>query len=802
MPRRPRKEHSAKQQAGSARERANRTILGRTMILMVLCGVVLFVPLIATLYQLMIVDHDKYEEMAISNQTRSTTLTASRGVIYDRNMNIMAASSTVETIFLDPNAIERAEKEEEEKRLAAKPDYNPNRSAYFIAKGLSELLDVDREFVLEQAADTAFYYKVIKRKVPEQTAQRVRDFINENDLTGLINLEMDSQRYYPYGSLAGQIMGFVRTDNVGAEGLEAYYDATLTGNAGAIITTKGNHGSEMLYTYEKYYDASDGNSLVLTLDVTAQYYLEKNLEEAIERYDVQNGAFGIILDVNTGEVIAMATLGSYDPNSYQEIYDDTVREELDRQYQLALLHEEGSQAYTDAMAAYNTAVATARLRQWRNRCVSDGYEPGSTFKLITLASALDSGAVSENDTFVCNGTGHKFYGRDQELDCWKKIGHGTVTTMQALGGSCNPSFASMGVRMGGELFYDYIKSFGFLEYTNIDLPGESGGVFFDYKAYVDKDRTYSLISSSFGQTFKITPLQLVRAVSAVVNGGYLLEPYIVKEVQDSDGNVIEKNERSVLRQVISEETSSTMRVMMEYVVSDGTAGKAKVPGYRVGGKTGTSEKMDEFDENGNLVDDKFCSFIGVAPINDPKYAVLVVLDTPNPETNAMVGGGANAAPVVSAIMTDVLPYLGIDPEYAEEDLNMVAMTMPALTGMTEAEAAAALAEKHLSYRKVGEGAVVMDQVPAANATVPGNSEVVLYFNTEAPAELVTVPDFTTFDLNNVNYLANISDLYVLVTGSNKYDPSVVATHQSVPAGTQVPRGTTITVEFTDYSSGD
>lgn len=800
MARRPRKQ-SRKQQAGSAKERANRTILSRTMVLLVLCGIVLFVPLIMKLYTLMIVDHEKYEEMAINNQTRSTTLTASRGVIYDRNMNVMASSATVETIFLDPNAIARAEEEEEEKRLAGK-EYNANRSAHYIAKGLSEILDVERDFVLEQAADTAYYYKVIKRKVPEETAQLVRDFINENDLTGLINLEMDSQRYYPYGSLAGQILGFVRTDNVGSEGLEAYYDATLTGNAGAIITTKGNHGTEMLYTYEKYYDASDGNSLVLTLDVTAQYYLEKNLEEAIERYDVQNGAFGIIMNVNTGEIVAMATLGSYDPNNYQEIYDDTVREELDRQYQLALLYDKDSQAYTDAMAAYNTAVATARLRQWRNRCVSDGYEPGSTFKLITLAAALDSGTVTENDTFVCNGTGHKFYGRDQEVDCWKKAGHGTVTTMEALGGSCNPSFATMGVRMGGETFYSYIKDFGFLEYTGVDLPGESGGVFFNYDSYVDPDRTYSLISSSFGQTFKITPIQLVRAVAAVVNGGYLLEPYIVKEVQDADGNTIEKSETTVLRQVISEETSATMRTMMEYVVTDGTAGKAMVPGYRVGGKTGTSEKMDEYDENGKLVDDKICSFVGVAPINDPQYVILVALDTPNPETNSMVGGGANAAPVVSAIMSDVLPYLGIDPEYSDEDMNMVAMTMPDLTGMTEAEAAAALSEKTLTYRKVGEGAVVMDQIPAANATVPGKAEVVLYFNNEAPSELVTVPDFTTFNLNNANYLANINGLYILVTGANRMDPNVVATYQSVPAGTQVPRGTTITVEFTDYSSGD
>ena len=790
----------AKARGGSAAERANRTILSRTMIMMILCGIVLFIPLIAVLYNLMIVDHEKYEEMAIQNQTRSTVLTASRGVIYDRNMNIMASSSTVETIFLDPNAIAKAEAEEEEDRLAGK-EYNPDRSAAYIAKGLSEILDVDVDYIREQAADTKYYYKVVKRKVPEETAQEVRNFVNEHELNGLVNLEMDSQRYYPYGSLAGQLMGFVRSDNVGAEGLEAYYDATLTGNAGAIITTKGNHNSEMLYTYEKYYDATDGNSLVLTLDVTVQHYLEKNLEEAMARYDVRNGAFGVVMDVNTGEILGMATLGSYDPNNYQEIYDEQLRQQLENQYQRTLLMDEETQAYTDSMAAYNAAMAAARLRQWRNRCVSDGYEPGSTFKLITLSAALDSGAVSENDSFVCNGTGHVFANRDQPVDCWKLVGHGTVTTMEALGGSCNPSFATMGVRMGDETFYNYIKDFGFLERTGVDLPGEAAGLFFSKADFCGVSQA-SMISTTFGQTFKITPIQLARAVAAVVNGGYLLEPYIVSEVQDADGNIITKNETTVLRQVISEETSATMREMMEYVVTDGTASKAKVPGYDVGGKTGTSEKMDVFDEFGKLVDDKICSFVGVAPIDDPQYIVLVALDTPSKESNAMIGGGAMAAPTVSAIMSDVLPYLGIEPEYTEADLALVEYSMPDLMGLTQEQAAAELEERNLTYRVVGEGATVMDQLPAAGASVPGKSEVVLYFNQSAPTDLVTVPDFVTYNLNNANYLATTNGLYMLITGANKHDPNVTATYQDIPAGTQVPRGTMVTVEFTDYSEGE
>ena len=790
-----------KKQGGSASERANRTIMGRLLFLMVLCGIVIFIPLIATLYQLMIVDHDKYQEMAIDNQTRSTSLTASRGVIYDRNMNILASSSAVETIFIDPNALKLAMEKEEKNREQGK-EVNPAVSVDFIARSLAEILDVDSEFVRQQATDTKYYYRVIKRKVPEETAQKVRELINEHKLNGIVNLEVDSQRYYPYGSLGSQFMGFIRSDNVGAEGLEAYYDDALTGTAGAVISTKGNNGSEMLYTYEKYYDATDGNSLILTLDTTVQYYLEKNLEEAIAKYDVQNGAFGIVMDVDTGEVLAMATLGGYDPNNYLEIYNDVLRDELEDLYDDAMRFSEDSRAYKNTLEEYNERVAAARLAQWRNRTVSDGYEPGSVFKLVTMAAGLDSGVVKETDHFVCNGVGHKFAGRDQEVDCWKKVGHGDVDAKQALAGSCNPSFATIGVRMGGELFYDYIQDFGFLERTNIDLPGEAKGVFFNQKDYENPYSTASLISSSFGQTFRITPVQMARAIAAVVNGGYLVQPYMVREIQDAEGNIIEKNEPNILRQVISEETSAIMREMMEYVVSDGTGGQGKVPGYRVGGKTGTSEKIDVFDENGERTEDKICSFVGVAPIDDPRYVVLVALDSPSRETGLMIGGGAMAAPTASAVMSDILPYLGLDPDVSDEDLNLITLAVPDVAGMTEAEAAAALQSKSFTYRKVGTGAVVMDQIPVPHSMIPGKSEVILYFSQEAPDKKVEVPDFTGWTLVSANQLAAREGLYMLVTGVNQDAYNVTATYQNPEPGTMVELGTTITVEFTDFAAQD
>ena len=789
-----------RRQAGDAAERANRRVLGRTFWLMLLCGVVLFIPLIATLYRLMIVEHDQYEEWALRNQTRSTTLTASRGVIYDRNMNILASNATVETVFLDPNALARRIEEETEKREAGK-EYNPAISVDFIAAGLADLLDVEPDFVKEQAADTAYYYKVIKRKVPEETAQEVREFINENELSGIINLELDSRRYYPYGSLAAQVVGFVNLDDVGGDGLEAYYETTLTGNAGAIITTKGNRGTEMLYTYEKYYDASDGNSLVLTLDMTVQYYLEKNLEEAIERYDVLNGAFGLVVNVDTGEVLGMATLGSYDPNSYQEIYDEELRDDLENQYQAALRMGEGTQAYTDAMAAYNAAVSTARLRQWRNRCVSDGYEPGSTFKPITLATGLDTGAVTVNDSYECTGS-YKFEGRDQVVSCWKAAGHGTQTTMEALGNSCNIAFSNMGLKIGAQTFFEYFEAFGFREKTGIDLPGEAEGIFFPYEQFTQVGNNANLISASWGQTFKITPIQLVRATAALVNGGYLLEPYVVKEVLDSDGNVVTRNETTVLRQVISQETSDIMCEMYEYVVAGGTASGAAVPGYRVGGKTGTSEKIDVYDENGVQVDDKMVSFIGVAPMEDPQYVVLVVLDTPSTATGLYISGGIMAAPTVGAVLGDILPYLGVEPNYTDEELELVTVSVPDVVGMTEAEAAAALSEEKFTYRTVGSGATVVDQVPAAGAMIPGKSEVVLYFGEEAPDEQVEVPDFSGMTLVYAQQYAESQGLYLLVTGTNQDRADVTATYQDIEAGTEVPLGTTITVEFTNHSAQD
>ena len=780
-------------------QRANRTILRRTLVLMVLCGIVAFVPLIGTLYHLMITEHDYYNEKAIKNQTRSTNLTATRGVIYDANMNVLASSSTVETVFIDPNEIAEQMKQPENSNLLDQ-----------IARGLGEILDVEPSFVYEQAADKQYRYKVIKRKISEELADEVRAFISENSITG-VYLETDLKRYYPNSSLAAQALGFVSSDNNGSEGLEAYYNEELSGTAGKVVTSKGNYGSEMLYTYEKYYDASDGSSLITTIDSTVQAYVEKNLQNAIDKYDIKNGAFCIVMDVNTGEIKAMATLGSYDPNNYLEIYDDTTALLLENERAAALALPEASAAYEAAIETYKQDVAAARMAQWRNRCVSDGYEPGSTFKLITLASALDSGAVTLNDSFYCSGQ-EKFTGREQILNCWKSAGHGAQTTAQALGNSCNIAFGHIGLRMGGDTFYDYLKSFGIMEKTGVDLPGEASGLFYERK-YLNDPANYGtsyLITSSFGQSFRITPMQLVRAVAAIVNGGYVLEPYIVSEVVDADGNTVEKNEKTVLRQVISQQTSETMRTLMEQVVTEGTASAARTPGYHVGGKTGTSEKLDEYDENGQQVKDKIVSFVGVAPIDDPKYVVLVALDTPAYSENSekytvhgmYISGGLMAAPTVRDIFLDILPYLGVEPDYGSEDIRGVNFTVPDVIGMDETEAGELLAEKTITYRVVGTGSVVTDQLPVAGSQVPGNSQIILYMGAEKQATRVEVPDFIGCSVADVNYLASNAGLYVQAKGTDRTDVYVLAAYQDIDPGTEVDRGTTITVEFSSTGASD
>ena len=755
----------------------------RIKIISLLLGILAFIPITVQLFGLMVRDYDYYARLALRNQTRTTRVTADRGIIYDRNMNILACSQSVENVYLDPHELKQSKAD-----IAA------------ISQKLGEILNLDPQWIAEQAKDTKMRYKQIAARVGEETAGLIRSYINEQGISG-IHIEPNSQRYYPYGSLAAQVIGFTNASNTGSEGVEAAYNSYLEGAAGKVITTKGNNEMDMPYSYENYTASRPGDSVVLTLDMTVQACLEKQMETAIARYDVQNGAFGMVMHVKTGEILAMATLGSYDPNNYLEVQDAGEAYRLERLRADYLLQPKDSQAFLEGQKAYKQALNEALLKQWRNRCISDGYEPGSTFKVMTMAAALDCGAITLEENFYCRGA-EQIPGRSQLLHCWRSTGHGAQKTPQALQNSCNLAFAHIALKLGGERFYEYVKNFGVLEKTGLDLAGESKGVFFSRELVTDTDKwgTASLTSGSFGQTFKLTPLQLVRGIAAVVNGGYLLEPYIVSEVMDADGNTVLKQEPTVLRQVIKEETSKTMRTLMQSVVEEGTAKNAQVAGFAIGGKTGTSEKIDVFDESGQRVQDKIVSFVGVAPMDDPEYIILVALDTPSRTTGIYISGGVMAAPTVGAVMADILPYLEVKRNYTEEDAAGREVTVEDYTGLTVKEVQKQLKAMGITAETVGTGETVTAQIPAPGNVIPGNSQVLLYLGEEPETRLVTVPDFTGMTRQQASDAAGLLGLYILVTGNDAMDAIVTA--QAYAKDTQVPVGTTIKLEFADTKAAD
>jgi len=745
----------------------------RILAVMALLGLLAFVPIIMRLYTLMVTDYEYYANLALRNQTRTTTVTAERGNIYDRNMNVLAASVSVENVYLDPHELKQA-----------KEDLN------LISQTLGEFLDKDPQWILEQAKDFSRRYKQVGSRVEEETAAKIRSFINEYDISG-IHLEPNTCRTYPYGSLAAQVIGFTNASGDGSEGVEAAYDSFLSGSSGKVITTKGNNEMDMPFSYENYVQSREGCSLILTLDATVQACLEKQMEAAIARYDVQNGAFGLVMNAKTGEILAMATLGSYDPNRYQEIADGETAKALEELKKSA------------SSADYQKALTEARLKQWRNRVLSDGYEPGSTFKVLTMAAALDAGAITLDTNFHCAGA-EQIPGRAQLLHCWRAKGHGAQKTANALQNSCTLAFAHIALKLGGEKFYEYIEKFGILEKTGIDLAGESKGIFFDKALVTDTDKwgTASLTSGSFGQTFKITPLQLVRAIASVVNGGYLLEPYIVSEVIDAGGNTVLKQEPTVVRQTISRETSDTMRAMIQSVVEEGTAKNAQVAGFSIGGKTGTSEKIDVFDENGQRVLDKIVSFVGIAPMEDPEYIVLVALDTPSRATGIYISGGVMAAPTVGAVMADILPYLGVEQHFSEDEIQGKQIVMEDLTGLTRQETEKLLKSQYLTGVFSGMGETVTGQIPASGQTVPGGSQVLVYLGEEPEERNVQVPDFSGMNRQQAADAAGKLGLYILVTGNSDISTQVVVTNQSIPAGETAAAGTAIQLDFTDTGARD
>lgn len=754
----------------------NRMMLSRALFLLILLGVAAFVVLAAKLFQIQIVKHDMYESAAIEQQVRETTVTASRGTIYDRNGKILAMSASVDTIYISPAEIKMY-------------DEDPA----LIASRLSEILGVDYNKILEMTGDTKSWYKTVARKVEQDVSDKVREFKNEYNLKG-VKIEADSKRYYPYSSLASHIIGYVGADNYGLNGIEAYYDDALTGTNGRVVRAKNSAGTDMLFTkYEDYYDAEDGCEVVLTIDATIQYYLKKHLSQAVADYDIQNGAAAIAMAVNTGEILGMVSLGDFDLNNYQVVSED-------------------AQARIDAAETpeeKSTLLAEAQQLQWRNKAISDTYEPGSTFKIITLAMALEEGLVSEGESFYCGGS-VAVTGRTTPVNCWKTAGHGAQTLTQAVQHSCNVAFVNIGLRIGEEPFYKYCEAFGFFESstdssaqltgkTGIDLLGESGSIWWSKDVFCSPTNYSQLAAASFGQTFNITPLQLITAISACANGGYLMQPYLVKQINSASGETITQNEPVKVRQVISESTSEKVCAILERVVGDsvdGTGKNASVAGYSIGGKTGTTTKTTLEAETGEK--QYIVSFIGIAPMEDPQIAVLVLLDTPSNETGIYISGGQMAAPTVGKIMADVLPYMGVEAQYSEEELANADVSVPNISGMTVEQAKAALEEQGLSSRVIGEGGAVTDQLPAANAYIAMGSTVIIYAGAEPSEELETVPDLVGHTYSEARQMLEYYGLFIRSsTGISPDSRTVVVSKQRVASGTEAEHGTVIEVTLVD-----
>ena len=737
--------------------RANRIIQTRSFVLMILMGVVMFVLLFFRLFDLQITRHEELQGKAVNQQTRRTVVTANRGTIYDAGGNILAISSSAETIILSPLEIDNAVNDTEDPVSWTKES---------LAAGLAEILGKDASAIRKRMDNVKSQYEVIQLRADEDTAAKVRSYVDENKIAG-VHLVADTKRYYPYGSLAAQVIGFVGDENTGLYGLEAYYEKELEGQSGLVISSKDQAENDMLYTYEQYFAAKNGSDLTLTLDTTIQYYLEKGLEAMTDKFSAANGASGIVMNAKTGGIMAMASYPNYDLNDFLTVSDQTLQERIER--------------------GENT-LAEMQLLQWRNKALNDTYEPGSTFKILTLSAALEEGVVDKTTTVNCGGSVNI---SGYTIHCSNKNGHGLQTLVQSVGNSCNPAFINYGLRIGNEKFYEYMRSFGLMNTTGIDLGGEAVGVFAADSSFTQLD----LACYAFGQNFTVTPLALIAAQAACVNGGYLHTPYLVERITDSDGNVTYRHDNTPVRQVISEQTSATVRECLEYVVASGTGKNGQVAGYRIGGKTGTADKG----QTGDVV----VSFLCFAPADDPQVIMLITMDTPSRATGTYVSGGNMVAPTASTVMAEILPYLGVEPSYSAEELLGMDTTVPNVIGMSVEEAKAKLKDRALSYKIVGDGETITDQTPAGGAIIPGKSSVILYVGEEKSTDKCVVPHLIGKTPSEANTTATAAGLLIRFSGTTGSESSSVRVlSQSIDEGTEVEAGTVITVQLGDTSVTD
>lgn len=720
------------------------------------------------LFNISVLKSEYYRAKANNQQLDSFPINANRGTIYDTNGKILAQSSTVWDVIITPSDIAEFDSEKTEE----------------ICRKLSDICQVDYNTLIDACSkdknDEFLRYYVVKRKVSKDIVDEISKFKTENKLAlySIYTVE-NTKRDYPNDSLAASVIGFTNFDGVGVYGVEAYYDDYLQGVDGKIVTARDASGGAMPYEYETRYSAKDGNSLYLTIDAVLQYSLEKNLQMALTQHKAQNRACGIIMNVNTGAILAMATAPSFDlnnPSQLSDYYVDKLAEYEESLIQSEKTEEEIEKLLDDREAVY-------RETQWNNKAVSELYIPGSVFKVVTAASALEEELLTP-DTVVANCMGET-YVAGTRIKCWTMAGHGTMDLQNALIKSCNPSFIAIGNLLGAANFCNYFEAFGLTEKTGIDLPGESSSMYVEY----ERMGPVELASSAFGQTHKLTPIQMITAYAAVVNGGHLVTPHVVDKIVDSTGNVIKTNGANVKRQVISEETSAQMRMMLEQVVENNGGSNAYISGYRIGGKSGTSEKLDEYGYDNMRYVGSMCCF---TPADNPEIIMLVMVDEP---MNGEYYGSRVASPVISAVFRECLENVGIYAQYTAEELAAQDTTVPYIIGSNGLAAITTLNSKGLKYEFVGdENGTVVRTVPATANTIPKNGTVVVYMD-DSERKTTTVPNVIGMTVQQANSAITAAGLNISLTGGAIENESAKAVSQTIDAGTEAYRGAVVQVTF-------
>lgn len=741
----------------------------RTKGIVVVMGVMAAIVM-GALAWLQIINNEEYQSKAIRQQLSDNELPAQRGTIYDTNMEPLVQSTSAWVITLNPPNI-------------------PEKYKTMVVQKVAEVLELSEETLWERINHNSLGVKITDVKATKDQRDELelfndelKEYIKEKDgesVGDMVVPLIDTTRIYLHGSLASTVLGFVGFDNAGQTGLEAQYDTELSGINGRVIEAKNGINGDMPYDYQVLVDAQEGNSLVLTIDTNCQTILEKYLRQAVLENQIENRACGILMNVNTGAIVAMASIPDYDPSDHLAIADAKTAAYIE---ELEAANADGWKKIKDA----------AQWAQWRNKAISDSYEPGSVFKPVTMAAALEEGVTSLNDSFYCSG--YKVVGGIKR-NCHKTAGHGSESLTQGMMNSCNPVFMTLAERLGGSGFYKYFEAFGFTEITGIDLPDEAVGVWHSEDSL--NKHAADLAASSFGQTNTVTPLQMITAISAISNGGYLVQPYVVSEVIDSDGNVISATETNVKRQVISSQTSNIINEMLEKVVTDGTAKNGYIAGYRIGGKTGTSEKLAETAATGEKT--YVASFCAIAPSDDPEYALLIVLDNPQGDYHM---GGTIAAPVARNVLTEVLPYLGVETIYTAGDVASLEVKTPSLVGKSLSDAKSEAANKKLEVRVIGNGDTVTAQIPPAGQNISQGGTIVVSTTGDEEIPMTTVPNVVGMSASAANRALVNAHLNIRYKGTGYNSSSGVATSQKIPSGTEVEEGTIVEVEFIVSGSTD